>query len=183
MIRWGSSPNQITKPQPGEILQMMRILRERRYVHEPSFWIDLPVSTCAEYVSRFAAMYSWYNKEWIMLGLLRDPLSSAIPTLPTPASTSLDVVTTPLPAAQSITPGAGLVGNPVTPASNNKKTKKKGEGNEPDPAARHNVRLLAAHVTVEILRAQGFTCAIFGSMACKIYGNKREPNVRLSISI
>ena len=40
------------------------------------------------------------------------------------------------------------------------------------------IRSLAAHTTVAILAELGLPCAIFGSMACKIYGNQRVPNVR-----
>ena len=40
------------------------------------------------------------------------------------------------------------------------------------------IRSLAAHTTVAILAELGLPCAIFGSMACKVYGNQREPNVR-----
>lgn len=40
------------------------------------------------------------------------------------------------------------------------------------------IRSLAAHTTVAILAELGLPCAIFGSMACKLYGNQRIPNVR-----
>ena len=40
------------------------------------------------------------------------------------------------------------------------------------------IRSLAANTTVNILAELGLPCAIFGSMACKIYGNQRVPNVR-----
>lgn len=40
------------------------------------------------------------------------------------------------------------------------------------------IRSLAAHTTVAILAELGLPCAIFGSMACKMYGNERVPNVR-----
>ena len=40
------------------------------------------------------------------------------------------------------------------------------------------IRRLAAHTTVAILTELGLPCAIFGSMACKLYGNSRVPNVR-----
>ena len=40
------------------------------------------------------------------------------------------------------------------------------------------IRRLAAHTTVTILTELGLPCAIFGSMACKLYGNSRVPNVR-----
>ena len=40
------------------------------------------------------------------------------------------------------------------------------------------IRSLAAQTTVAILTELGLPCAIFGSMACKIYGNRRIPNVR-----
>ena len=39
------------------------------------------------------------------------------------------------------------------------------------------IRWLAAQTTVAILAKLGLPCAIFGSMACKIYGNQRLPNV------
>ena len=45
------------------------------------------------------------------------------------------------------------------------------------------IRSLAAHTTVTILAELGLPCAIFGSMACKIYGHQRIPNVRQSIFI
>lgn len=41
-----------------------------------------------------------------------------------------------------------------------------------------DIRWLAAQTTVAILAELGFPCAIFGSMACKLYGNQRLPNVR-----
>lgn len=44
------------------------------------------------------------------------------------------------------------------------------------------IRSLAAQTTVAILTELGLPCAIFGSMACKLYGNRRIPNVR-SISV
>jgi hypothetical protein len=40
------------------------------------------------------------------------------------------------------------------------------------------IRSLAAHTTVSILAELGLPCAIFGSMACKLYGNERIPDVR-----
>ena len=40
------------------------------------------------------------------------------------------------------------------------------------------IRSLAAHTTVSILAELGLPCAIFGSMACKLYGNERMPEVR-----
>ena len=42
------------------------------------------------------------------------------------------------------------------------------------------IRSLAAQTTVTILAELGLPCAIFGSMACKLYGNQRIPNVRFS---
>ena len=39
------------------------------------------------------------------------------------------------------------------------------------------IRSLAAQTTVAILAELGLPCAIFGSMACKLYGNQRIPNV------
>jgi len=38
------------------------------------------------------------------------------------------------------------------------------------------IRSLAAQTTVAILAELGLPCAIFGSMACKLYGNQRIPN-------
>jgi hypothetical protein len=40
------------------------------------------------------------------------------------------------------------------------------------------IRSLAAQTTVAILAELGLPCAIFGSMACKLYGNQRIPNVQ-----
>ena len=40
------------------------------------------------------------------------------------------------------------------------------------------IRSFAARTTVAILAELGLPCAIFGSMACKLYGNQRVPNVR-----
>lgn len=47
------------------------------------------------------------------------------------------------------------------------------------PKVQHHlhIRLLAARTTVAILAELGLPCAIFGSMACNLYGNKRLPNV------
>ncbi|KAG5653005.1 hypothetical protein H0H81_002758 [Sphagnurus paluster] len=42
--------------------------------------------------------------------------------------------------------------------------------------SRMQVRRLAARTTVDILATHGFSCALFGSMACKLYGNPRIPN-------
>jgi hypothetical protein len=44
------------------------------------------------------------------------------------------------------------------------------------------IRSLAAQTTVAILAELGLPCAIFGSMACKLYGNQRVPNVRSFLS-
>ncbi|KAF8057075.1 hypothetical protein FPV67DRAFT_1431039 [Lyophyllum atratum] len=38
------------------------------------------------------------------------------------------------------------------------------------------IRRVAARTAVDILQAHGFPSAIFGSMACKLYGNGRIPN-------
>ncbi|KAG5635795.1 hypothetical protein H0H81_010088 [Sphagnurus paluster] len=38
------------------------------------------------------------------------------------------------------------------------------------------VRFLATRTTVDILAERGLHCALFGSMACKLYGNPRIPN-------
>ena len=40
------------------------------------------------------------------------------------------------------------------------------------------IRSFAANTTVAILAKLNLPCAIFGSMACKLYGNQRVPNVR-----
>ena len=42
--------------------------------------------------------------------------------------------------------------------------------------------LLAGLTTVGVLHKLGFSCAVYGSLACFLYGNLREPNVCLSIS-
>lgn len=44
------------------------------------------------------------------------------------------------------------------------------------------LRYLAARTAVDILEAHDFPCAIFGSMACKLYGNDRIPNVSMPFS-
>ena len=41
-----------------------------------------------------------------------------------------------------------------------------------------HIRWLAAQTTVATLAELGLSSAIFGSMACKLYGNQRLPNVR-----
>ena len=46
------------------------------------------------------------------------------------------------------------------------------------PRSLMQIRSLAAQTTVAILAELGLPCAIFGSMACKLYGNQRLPNVR-----
>jgi hypothetical protein len=39
------------------------------------------------------------------------------------------------------------------------------------------IRHLAAQAAAKTLHELGFSCAIFGSFACKLYGNNRIPNV------
>ena len=41
----------------------------------------------------------------------------------------------------------------------------------------------AAVKTVRILQKEGLPCAIFGSMACKLYGNERGPYVCLNFGL
>ncbi|RDB17671.1 hypothetical protein Hypma_001273 [Hypsizygus marmoreus] len=70
------------------------------------------------------------------------------------------------------------VTNSTTPAnaaagSSNRKEKAK---DKPPRITFMQIRRLAAHTAVAILRSQGFECAIFGSMACRLYGNPRIPN-------
>jgi hypothetical protein len=40
-----------------------------------------------------------------------------------------------------------------------------------------DVLYIAAQTTVRIIHRLGISCAIFGSLACKLYGNSRTPNV------
>ena len=42
---------------------------------------------------------------------------------------------------------------------------------------RYTLVKTAASATVHILHRHGFSSAIFGGLACKIYGNARYPNV------
>ncbi|KAK0472992.1 hypothetical protein IW261DRAFT_1404807 [Armillaria novae-zelandiae] len=46
----------------------------------------------------------------------------------------------------------------------------------PDISARGGVVFRAAEHATRLLRQLGYTCAIFGSAACFLYGNKRLPN-------
>ncbi|KAF7307588.1 hypothetical protein MIND_00553700 [Mycena indigotica] len=54
-----------------------------------------------------------------------------------------------------------------------KKTRAEKKSTDDD---RYAVVLAAAKQTVDILSKNGFRCAIFGGLACKLYGNSRCPN-------
>ena len=180
----------------------MRIFRERAYTHDSSFWLDIPTSACEEYVARFAAVYPWYNKEWVKLGFLKDQNvgpHTSVPQDLSPAITATSITHVTAPAAATGSPIPQQLPNRNTSTAHQPETvsqaaaattsvrkpkprKKKLDHTERDPDVRASILMIAAHTAVEILRGQGFSCAIFGSMACKLYGSKREPNVSLHFS-
>ncbi|KAG5640525.1 hypothetical protein DXG03_008223 [Asterophora parasitica] len=171
------------------ILHMLNALRGHpEWEHDATFDTRLHVSS-VDRVARFFAAHPNFRKEWQRMGLMphrirerpakvhdvahelvgrtlglaivesrtqtqsnASPSTSAIPTKTTSTST--------IPAAPASTSST----IPVVPTI------------KPPKLSRMQIRRLAAHTVVDILRSCGFASAIFGSMACKLYGNPRIPN-------
>ena len=96
------------------------------------------------------------------------PIQEAQPLQP--VFTSLPILSaTPMQATTE-----GTVEPPSSAATAKKSTRAKGPQ---VPFSR--IRQLAATAAVSIFHKLGLPCAIFGSFACKLYGNNRIPNVSL----
>ncbi|KAG6840371.1 hypothetical protein C0991_007146 [Blastosporella zonata] len=172
------------------ILRMLNVLRRRPdFVHHSQFDESTQAASRGR-VTRYFAVHPSFRKEWQRLGLIphrdrapdggkvllgRHEVREVSATQGSPLTKSEDLVASlekmsisPGPSIQSEDPSHS---NPApTPHEAAPASKKKPK------LGRLQVRRLAARTTFEVLKAHGFHCALFGSMACKLYGNKRIPN-------
>ncbi|KAG6917084.1 hypothetical protein DXG01_003973 [Tephrocybe rancida] len=172
LMLWDSIPPaeaQSRKPHVSRILRMLNVLRHRQdFVHRPEF--DLPMQAASiDRTARFFAAHPSFRKEWQRLGVM--PHRERGVEKPNVADQGAANLVAAL-ETMTITPGTagpspGPSNAPARPAVEQKKKAKQ---------SRTQIRRIAARTTVQILEAHGFPCALFGSMACKLYGNKRIPN-------
>jgi hypothetical protein len=63
-------------------------------------------------------------------------------------------------------------------AAKREKRQKKAEQRAKKQEEHYKLVLAAADATIAALRKHGISCAVFGSLACRLYGNFRQPKVR-----
>ncbi|KAG6894886.1 hypothetical protein C0992_004184, partial [Termitomyces sp. T32_za158] len=168
------------------ILRMLQTFRRRPdFLHNSGF--DEPMHAASvERVARFFDVHPSFRKEWQRMGLMihrpREntldseasdfaPLSHDKPLSEHPNSllSAIQSMVITMGPSQDISPSSEAPAEPSAPVATRKKEKK-------TKPPRMQIRRLAARKTVELLRSHGYPCALFGSMACKLYGNKRIPN-------
>lgn len=166
----------------GELITMLQTFRRRGkdLRHDPNFDRRLQ-KTSADRVERFFAVHPNYRKEWHLMGFLKNHTEASKANVGPPLSQH-----PPLPQHHN-----GTVSTPRT-TTNAHTTTSQGpvqtKMKDPKPAQRPGrlsymkIRQLAALTTVAILRDLGLPCAIFGSMACKLYGSQRIPNVCIALA-
>jgi hypothetical protein len=141
-----------------ELITMLKTLRhsESPFDHDPNYDPNLH-NDSAPRVGRFLAKHNMYGKEWQQMGFHKV------------SKPSIHVKN---PSISAISEGSSLPREgPVRP-------REKPIRHRRQDLSVMQIRSLAAQTTVAILRELGLSCAIFGSMACKLYGNERIPNVR-----
>lgn len=147
--------------------QLIAMLRSLRYSvppfhHDPTYDLNLH-NESAPRVDRFLATHNIYGKEWQQMGFRRGskPKVSARSHVG-----AINVVS------------GGAVQSSEGLAQQRPRSKEKSIRARWKDLTAMQIRSLAAQTTVTILTELGLPCAIFGSMACKLYGNQRLPNVR-----
>ena len=147
----GSNHVQTLHTVRAELFNMLKNLRYSipKFHHDQTYDPNLH-NESAPRVVRFLAAYGCYGKEWRKMGF-----------------------------EGSARPGGGL----ARPSEGSSRPNEgSAQPSENLPRQRKlsvmQIRSLAARTTVAILANVGLPCAIFGSMACKLYGNHRIPNVR-----
>jgi hypothetical protein len=188
-----------------EIRAMLRLLRLRKFhCPQPPFDVRLHNSS-KERVLRFFALHHCFKNEWQEMGFSKQieagqrtpkkpkraaseqsaagpSRNSASQTIPTGSGASSQIKGesvqhtqnnfAPFMAVGVITQDDWHAGGLGKTAAAAKKPKSKGPR-----ISFTQIRHMAAHVTVRVLHELGYSCAIFGSYACKLYGNNRIPNV------
>ena len=139
--------------------QLFTMLKNLRYSipkfdHDPAYDPNLHNESVPR-VGRFLAAHSSYGKEWREMGLRPSEGSSR-------------------PGGGSSRPGEGS----SRPSEGSSRPSERLVRPRRKEFSVMQIRSLAAQTTVAILAELGLPCAIFGSMACKLYGNQRIPNVR-----
>ncbi|KAG6917085.1 hypothetical protein DXG01_003974 [Tephrocybe rancida] len=138
------------------ILHMLSVLRRRQDIFQGPEFDTLLQEMSAEPATRFCAAHPDSRRVWERLGLMpcqdraEDPMRDSSTTS---TATAISEMLTAL-VRLAVTAAAAAFAQEMS---------------------RLQIRRLAARMTVEILKAHGFPCALFGSMACKLYGLKRIP--------
>lgn len=142
-----------------ELISMLQTLRYTvpPFNHDPTYDLNLH-NESAPRVDRFLAKHNMYGREWRQMGFCRGS------NLPRARTNNATIRAVPEGLARPSEGPPQPRGSPIRP-------RKK-------PLSPMKIRTLAAQTTVAILTELGLPCAIFGSMACKLYGNQRMPNVR-----
>ncbi|KAG6810415.1 hypothetical protein H0H92_011976 [Tricholoma furcatifolium] len=163
------------------ILRMLSTLRKHSYLQHFREFDETMHAISRERVGRFFEQHPSFRKEWQRLGLIphRERLNpsnddshaeeDSLEQDELPRMLESMIITPTLhPSldASSTSTSRNVEPNPSTPEKPPKKPK----------VSRMQIRRLAARKTVDILRQHGFSCTLFGSMACKVYGNPRIPN-------
>ncbi|KAG6817065.1 hypothetical protein H0H87_000244 [Tephrocybe sp. NHM501043] len=176
----------------AHILHMLNVLRRRIDIVHYSEFDEQMQAASVERVARFFAAHPSFRKEWQRIGLMphrdraaagekpyrgshnagdastvpafvpKDDLVTSLETMVlTPDHSALPLVT-----STSTSTSPAHLAQPESTSPSKRKTK----------LSRLQIRRMAARTTVETFKAHNFDCALFGSMACKLYGNKRIPN-------
>ncbi|KAF8813126.1 hypothetical protein BYT27DRAFT_7181703 [Phlegmacium glaucopus] len=143
-----------------DLMTLLRNLRtsKPKFRHDPAYDCDLHNESAAR-VDRFIAAHNSFGREWRQMGFGEGPRVTSTSTSKGPRVTSTSTSKGP---RVSNTSTSTVPKAPVRPRRTN--------------LGYMRVRSLAAQTTVAILSELGLPCAIFGSMACKLYGNQRFPN-------
>ncbi|GLB40127.1 hypothetical protein LshimejAT787_0706370 [Lyophyllum shimeji] len=178
----------------ADVLQMLKVFRRREdFQHQPA-WDGRLQAASVERVARFFEAHPSHRKEWQRMELMpnRQRKVDAVAKVPEGNKTEPSVhpetrpspsrIQRPLPqnrhkhpATPSTTPLTLPQPPPETTDAPHSSTVRPAS-KKSEKLTRMQIRRLAAGTAVHILKAHGFPCAIFGSMACKLFGNPRVPN-------
>lgn len=195
-----------------EIREMLKLLRIRdlHKSQDPPFDALLH-SSSQERISRFLAVYNGFTKEWTKIGFgpSAEPADRPVPsqkltkkkqTSKRKKSRGTAVDSSDKPNQNFADPSAvspaheGPLSQPnnipsahieafSAPVNSSITTVKKSASVKEPRVSFTQIRHMAAQTTARVLQELGFSCAIFGSFACKLYGNKRIPNVGGNLAI
>jgi hypothetical protein len=187
----------------NDILTMLKQLNVQAHIRPGGPFDPQLQGASVERVVKFYAAYAMYKPEWQRLGFspvvplqtkaktpgvarAKQPKASGSTPAPQVTTAAQLGFTVSLPSLKSSvaapqtakTPkspatvtSAGVAGPSVAPQKPPRESKRNPQ------ISRTQIRNMAAKSAVAILSELGIPCAIFGSMACRLFGNPRPPNV------